>query len=103
MPESESQRYLATLDAAARKKEVLLPKALDEVRRTGHTESFEEVDKGIWGAAAVVTVAGEGTFALGCAAPLYRNDDKRRTYIRELIDFGASELSEALSRQARGL
>lgn len=103
MPEAERERYLSSLAPATRNKELLSDTALELVRRTGDTESFEEVDKGIWGTAAAVITSGEGTFALGCAAPLYRNDEGRRQHIRTLITEGARELTDLLSGSTRGM
>lgn len=90
--------YLATLDPEVRKRDVLSEESLQRVSLEGFTESFEEVDEGIWGTAAAVTRRGEVFAALGCAAPLYRNNEAHRSAIIALVRDGAKELSAILSR-----
>ena len=97
MPEHDRSRYLDTLDDETRAREVLSAQSLAEVKKNGSAESFEEVDEGIWGTSAAVKIDGEGTAALGCAAPLYRNDETQREKIRLLIADGAKKLTASLS------
>lgn len=99
MPPQEQERYLATLDPSVRNSAHLSPEARERTRKERVTESFEEIDDGIWGvAAAVVDDEGEFVAALGCAAPIYRTDTARRSVIRELIVAGADEIGAALCR-----
>lgn len=98
MAPQERAMYLASLDPGVRQRDVLSDEALQRVSLEGLTESFEEVDEGIWGTAAAVTRRGEVSAALGCAAPLYRNDGERRALIKKLVREGAEELSHILSR-----
>jgi DNA-binding IclR family transcriptional regulator len=97
LSEKEQERYLAGLDDAARTSEFLTPAALDRVRRERVTESFEEIDEGIWGVAAAIVDGEEIVGAIGCAAPIYRTDEDKRRMIRQLIVAGAAEVSSALT------
>lgn len=74
----------------------LSDEALDELRLVGVTESFEEVDEGIWGAAAAITVDGEIVAAIGTASPIYRTDEAQRTETVRLILAAAREISAQL-------
>jgi DNA-binding IclR family transcriptional regulator len=96
MSEREQERYLATVDESERASEFLTPEARAVVRRDGVTESFEEIDEGIWGVAAAIVEKDEIVGALGCAAPIYRTDSDKRRTIRELIVAGAAEISRSL-------
>lgn len=91
---SERARFLSTLDSETAARPLLSPSSLDEVKARGVTESFEEVDEGIWGVAAVVRIPGEEPLALGCAAPLYRSDEATRARIRSFIEQGAKDIAE---------
>ena len=97
LTEKEQERYLAGLDDADRASEFLTPLALERTRRERVTESFEEIDEGIWGVAAAITDGDQIVGALGCAAPIYRTDGDKRRMIRELIVAGAAEVSIALT------
>lgn len=96
MPKDEREAYIGQLDPSVRSNGHLTEEALDTVRQTGWTESFEEVDEGIWGISAAIRVRGETIGALGCAAPIYRNDEKKRRAIRDLVVEGATEISRLL-------
>jgi DNA-binding IclR family transcriptional regulator len=96
MPPAERDAYVASLDPSVRGNGHLTPKALDAVLTDGWTESFEEVDEGIWGVSAPIRVGSETLGALGCAAPIYRNDAAKRGRIRDLIVEGAAEVSRRL-------
>lgn len=97
MPLDEQERYLATLDESEPTGEHLTLEARERVRRERVTESFEEIDEGIWGvAAAIVNGDDEVVGALGCAAPIFRTDPDKRRMIRELVVAGAVEVGRAL-------
>jgi DNA-binding IclR family transcriptional regulator len=97
LPVKEQERYLATVEEPERASGFLTREAREQVHREGVTESFEEIDEGIWGVAAAVVDQGEVVAALGCAAPIYRTNAARRRLIRKLISEGAAEVSEALT------
>lgn len=97
IPAAERDAYVAQLDPSVRSNGHLTPESLDAVLRDGWTESFEEVDEGIWGVAAPIRVGTETLGALGCAAPIYRNDAKKRALIRDLIVEGAADISRELA------
>ena len=97
MPEKEQDRYLASLDERERASEFLTAEAREQVRRERVTESFEEIDDGIWGVAAAIVEGDEVVGALGCAAPMYRTDGDKRRMIRELVIAGAADISRAVS------
>lgn len=90
------EQYRSTLDDETRTSDLLSDEALDRVAAEGVTESFEEIDEGIWGVAASVTLAGEIVGSLGCAAPIYRSDAQRRQRIHDGVVAAAAELSALL-------
>lgn len=94
MPREERDGYLARVAADG-----LAPSAgaLDAVRNLGYTESFEEIDEGVWGVAAAVRKDGAVVASLGTAAPIHRNDAARRAEIVKLIIDAAREVSRALA------
>lgn len=97
MPVKERKLYLDTLTEAERSSDLLTSEALDRVARDRMTESFEEIEDGIWGAAAAITGRdGQVTGSLGCAAPIFRTDADKRRIIREVINSGAADISAAL-------
>jgi DNA-binding IclR family transcriptional regulator len=75
---------------------MLTPQALDEVRRAGWTESFEEVDDGIWGVAAAVTKGNDVVAAVGTAGPMFRLDERRRADIIAKVRSTANRISAEL-------
>jgi len=93
------REYVETLDPEIRSDPQIQPEALSEVHRAGVTESFGEVDEGIWGVAAAVTLNAEVVASIGCAAPIYRTEADRRKSIRHHVVVAARELSEALARR----
>lgn len=97
MPKRERDQYLAGLPPELRNSDMLTPDALDLVLREGVTESFEEVDEGIWGTAAAIVVDGVTVGAIGCAAPIFRTDVDKRRMIRELIVGGAAEIARSMA------
>ena len=78
MPRGERDALVAdVLPRLPEERRVLLaPQALDNVRRAGWTESFEEVDEGIWGVAAAITSRGDVVASVGTAGPMFRLDDQ---------------------------
>lgn len=97
MPLGEQEQYLHTLSESERSREELTIEARKQTRKERVTESFDEVDEGIWGvAAAIVDRNDEVVGAIACAAPLYRTDIDKRRMIRELIIAGADEIAVAL-------
>lgn len=102
MPRAERDRYIASLKGAFPKRSaaVLTPKKLDAVAKAGFTESFEEVDEGIWGTAAAITVNRRVIASIGVAAPIYRLDDQLRRKIIDAVRAGAAEISQKLEPTA---
>ncbi|MEU0482485.1 IclR family transcriptional regulator [Streptosporangium sp. NPDC006013] len=76
---------------------LLSDEELDRTHLRGWTESFEEVDEGIWGTAAAITSHGAVVASIGTAAPMFRTDQTRRDRMIELIRAAASEISLTLS------
>jgi DNA-binding IclR family transcriptional regulator len=97
MPLAEKTAYLLSLNPEVRNRTTLSDESLALVAAAGRAESFEEVDEGIWGTSAVVKTDGAVTAALGCAAPLYRNDEGKRMHISTLVSEAAEELTALLS------
>ncbi|MET4637297.1 DNA-binding IclR family transcriptional regulator [Mycetocola sp. 2940] len=97
MSPSEREKYLASLDEQTRSAPALSRDALDQVATEGVTESFEEIDEGIWGVGAAIVVKGETLGAIGCAAPIYRNDADKRRMIRELVVGAAGDIARSMS------
>jgi len=103
MPLGERAAYLATevpneedLRSAG-----LSDEALTQVAVDGWTQSFEEIDEGIWGTAAAITLDGQVHAALGVAAPLYRLDAAKRDQIISEVRRGAQQISAALEPGAQ--
>jgi DNA-binding IclR family transcriptional regulator len=98
MPRAERDALVADLAPALsmRQRETLTPAALDAVRAAGWTESFEEVDEGIWGVAAAVRSHGDVVASLGTAGPMYRLDDSRRADVIARLRTTASRISADL-------
>lgn len=90
---AERERYLAGVFPDGDRPEELTDQALDEVAVTGYTQSFGEIDDGIWGVSAAVKVAGATAAALGVAAPMYRLDARQRERIIAAVRDGAEEIS----------
>lgn len=99
MSVSERHRYLDSVvptlkpDHAA----CLTDDALDLTLEQGWTESFEEVDEGIWGCAAAIRLGDTMVAAIGIAAPIFRSDKRRRAQMTNLIRAAASEITDALN------
>lgn len=74
--------------------------ALSAVAEAGFTESYGEIDDGIWGVAAAVTVEGEVVASLGLAAPLFRTTPEKRQRITDAIVEAAHRVSSMLGSRA---
>ncbi|WP_150241101.1 IclR family transcriptional regulator [Nocardiopsis quinghaiensis] len=103
MPERERADYLARLA-----EEAVRPPGADRrlptegelalVAEEGWTQSFEEVDEGIWGVAAAVREQGRLVASVGVAGPLFRLDQGERERVIALVREGAAEVSGAIDR-----
>jgi DNA-binding IclR family transcriptional regulator len=98
MPRAERAAYLDKVrgQLSARQRELLTEDLFDDLRRTGTCESFEEIDEGIWGTAAVVCRGEEVLGVIGCAGPVYRLDAVQRAEVRERLRSAALEISQQL-------
>jgi DNA-binding IclR family transcriptional regulator len=100
MPSPDREAYLETIDPALRAKsgEMLSVPGLDRVVREGWTESFEEIDTGIWGTAAAIYGADrEVAAAIGTAGPIFRLDEKERADIIRRVRKTAEAISAGLA------
>ena len=102
MPAAERDAYLNTIrsELSEQSAAVLSPESLEVVRIAGYTQSFEEIDEGIWGTAAAITVQGQTVAAIGVAAPIYRLDARMREITVGAVRAGAEEISRALAATA---
>lgn len=99
MPRAERRSYLADVSdqfTPAHKK-LLTDDALDTVAALGWTESFEEVDAGIWGVGAAITDSVGVVAALASAGPLYRLDPSKRADFIAEVRQAAARISDELS------
>jgi DNA-binding IclR family transcriptional regulator len=100
MPTGERLAYLRahTSTTTPRNAALLTEAALAKVQMDGWTESYEEVDAGIWGVAAAITrgVGGEVIAGLGTAGPLHRLDEDRRRLVTEKVRATAASMSASL-------
>jgi DNA-binding IclR family transcriptional regulator len=98
MPRADRDLYLESIETPVSSTNAaqLTVESLDAVAETGFTQSFEEVDEGIWGAAAAIVVHGETVASIGVAAPIYRLDVRRRESIVDEIKRGAAEISQSM-------
>jgi DNA-binding IclR family transcriptional regulator len=99
MPRGERSDYVASIsDSLPVERAARLDDAtLDQVDAAGWTESFEEVDDGIWGAAAAVRAGTDVVAALGAAGPIYRLEPPQRRQIITAVRSAAAQLSAALN------
>lgn len=74
---------------------------LNDIRQRGWTESFEEVDEGVWGTAAVLEDGASVIGTLGLAGPLSRLTPERRSAAIEMVRSEARGLSETLQQVRR--
>lgn len=103
MPERERADYLARLaEEAARTPEAgqrpPTEKEIALVAEEGWTQSFEEVDEGIWGVSASVREQGRLVASVGVAGPLFRLGASERERVIALVREGADEVSGAIDR-----
>jgi DNA-binding IclR family transcriptional regulator len=94
-PELERQRYLTSLAGKVDRKtaRMLTQKMLTEVARQGFTESFGEIDEGIWGAAAAIRDEEQVIAAVAIAAPVFRTNARKRQQLVTEVRRGANEIS----------
>ncbi|WP_244929229.1 IclR family transcriptional regulator [Nocardioides sp. W7] len=100
MPRLERRRYVdqALPQLSPERAVTLSEESLDRNLAEGWTESFEEIDEGIWGCAAVIRMGADVVAAIGTAAPVYRTDADRRDRIASSIRAAADEISGLLGR-----
>ena len=100
MSRAERARYLGPiLEALPPARAVMLSdEALDRTHADGWTESFEEIDEGIWGCSAAISAHGSVIASIGTAAPIFRADEARRERMIERIRSAAAEISAQLDR-----
>lgn len=98
MPRSERRRYVEGVRAGLprERRDLLTDEALDRTFADGWTESFEEVDEGIWGCAAAIRIGDGIVAAVGTAAPVFRTDDARRAHVIERVREAAHEITAGL-------
>lgn len=71
---------------------------LQTVASDGWTESFGQVEDGIWGTAAAIRVNRTVVAAISVAGPLYRLDDDKRAEIVAAVRRGADEINDAVAQ-----
>lgn len=98
MPASERRRYVEGVHGSLppERQELLTDEALDRTLAAGWTQSFEEIDEGIWGCAAAIRLGDGVVAAVGTAAPVYRTDEARRAEIIDLVRGAAREITAGL-------
>lgn len=69
-------------------------RAVEQLRLHSWAHSFEEVEQGIWGTAALVSDGQRPRGALGVAGPLYRLELSARERITEIVTAAAAKLSD---------
>ena len=69
---------------------------LARIAADGWTESFGQIEDGIWGTAAAIRVNRSVVAALAVAGPLYRLDDEKRAGIIEAVRAAAAEINETV-------
>lgn len=95
LPRAQRREYLTA--QAVRPSGPLSDAALDALAELGWAESFEEVDGGIWGAAAAITEGGAVQTAIGLAGPLYRLTESKRRRALSMIRGGATRITAELT------
>lgn len=66
----------------------------------GWATSLEEIDEGVWAAAARIEEAGRGVAALSVPCPIFRTDDTRREEVLRHVRATAARINQALSGTA---
>lgn len=99
MPEPERRRYVDSVSdgLSPERLELLTAEALAQTHAEGWTQSFEEVDEGIWGCAAAIRIGDSVVAAIGTAAPVFRTDAALRTTIIDKVRAAGQQISTALS------
>lgn len=99
MPTAERSRYVDSISDGLSPEhlETLTPEALARTHAEGWTESFEEVDEGIWGCAAAIRIGDSVVAAIGTAAPVFRTDAAARATIIEKVRDAGQRISASLS------
>lgn len=99
VPRPERQRYLDGVRPGLppERLALLTDEALDATAAAGWTESFEEIDEGIWGCAAAIRLGDGVVAAVGTAAPVFRTDEARRAEVIARVREAAQEISAALT------
>lgn len=99
MPERERRRYLAKARplVSAERLPLLSDEALAAIAAEGSTESMEEIDEQIWGAAAVIHRLDDEPVVIGTAGPVYRLDDAARIRARQLLIEAAAEITREIA------
>jgi DNA-binding IclR family transcriptional regulator len=97
-PTQERNRYLASITDKidSRTARLLTPKALGQIVKQGYTESFGEVDEGIWGSAAAIFDDDQVVGALAIAAPIFRTNQRTRKQLVTEVRQGAKEVTRLL-------
>jgi DNA-binding IclR family transcriptional regulator len=97
-PTQERNRYLASIAGSVenRTARLLSSKALSEIVKQGYTESFGEVDDGIWGSAAAIFDDDQVVGALAIAAPIFRANQRKRKQLVAEVRQGAKEITRLL-------
>jgi DNA-binding IclR family transcriptional regulator len=100
MPVHERESYLRRFasDLPQARLGLVSDERLAQVTAAGWTESFEEVDEGIWGVAAAIVRDGEVVAALGTAGPIYRLDEQTRESVVTRVRAAAAAISKALAQ-----
>lgn len=102
LPEQRRDAYLEQVraDPDVPATAMLDDESLAKVRESGWTESYEEVDEGIWGCAAAVRDTYGVVAAIGVAGPLFRLDTPQRHAAVAAVRQAADAVTEALLRQS---
>lgn len=101
LPEPERAKYYRAVWRLEEAPDLPSEQDLDLVREQGWSESFGQVEDGIWGTAAPVLEGGEVVAALSVAGPLFRLDEARRREIVTEVAAAAERLSAQLGEAAR--
>ena len=94
LPHAQRARYLDRVGAD--RSGVLTDDALDRVAQAGWTESFGEVDDGVWGVAAAIETGDTVIAAIALAGPLFRLTEAPRKRAIAIVRRAALTVSERL-------
>lgn len=99
MPDRERRRYLARARplVTPERLPLLSDEALAAIAAEGSTESMEEIDDQIWGAAAVIQRPDDEPVVIGAAGPVYRLDRAARVQARALLVDAAAEITAEIA------